>query len=310
MDEPNKFKFTQASVDRLLEIPPDKRARRYYDTDTRGFYISYSKAGTPSYMLRYTGVGGGKREMSLGEVELVPLTMARSSAREKIANLAVLQVDPLEVKKQMREEAKKPKLETFGDLARAFLAAMESRRSVERHVAETRHLNIYVLPAIGTVPIEKLTKQRVIDLVHDIKTGIVERKKRKKRKGANSKTTANLCHQTIKRILRWAVDSDLATRNVADFKVVFSNTPPKRIGRPTKNASQRSGTTPFGKLSATSVVASTASWRSCCIWQPSSVRLTSVGLSGRILIWTLNSGRSRPSTTRPARRRVSPITSS
>lgn len=74
MDEPNKF--TQVSVDRLLEIPPDKRARRYYDTDTRGFYLTFSKVGAPSYMLRYTGISGDKREMSLGEVELAPLTMA------------------------------------------------------------------------------------------------------------------------------------------------------------------------------------------------------------------------------------------
>lgn len=38
----------------------------------------------------------------------------------------------------MREEEKKPKFEACGDLAQAFLAAMENRRSVERRVAETR----------------------------------------------------------------------------------------------------------------------------------------------------------------------------
>lgn len=228
VNHPTKLKLTNGVVDELRALGPDQRSRRYWDTEVRGLYLQFSKAGTPSYMLRYTRLDGRDGDISLGQADLVPLALARSSARDKLANLAALKIDPMEVRKRQREEAKNPPLETFADVAEAFLAKMKRQRSKERQVAETRHLRVYVLPEIGAISVKKLTKQHIVDLVYGIKSGVVTRKRRK---GANGKTTANLCHNTIKRILRWAVDSELCTRNVADFKVMFPNKPPKRVGR-------------------------------------------------------------------------------
>lgn len=228
MTKSNKLRLTNKSIDQILALAPTDRARRYWDTEAKGFYMQFSRAGTASFMLRYTKLDGSDGDFSIGLVDEIPVTMAREVANEKVALLRAKGIDPMVAKRQMREEARTPKLETFGQIAEAFLAKMESQRSGKRQIDEVRFLKTYVLPVLGNRKVDRITTQDVEDLIQGIKNDIANRKRRK---GATGRTTANICHRAIKRVLRWAMKSKLCSENVADFRVLYPITLVKRIDR-------------------------------------------------------------------------------
>lgn len=215
---PTKLRLTSRALDTLCALPPEKRARRYWDTEFPGFYLQFSKIGTPSFMLRYTKPDGADGEVSLGLAQRVPVEGARTAAREKMAALTLNGIDPVADRRRRRAEAQQPKYETFGDLAEAFLEKLTKNRKNYRRCEEDFTLRRYVLPALGRVSFEKITKQTIKDLVHQIKADVAARRQRK---GANGKTTANSSHQAIRRVYQWAVDSEITLRNPAAFPCMF-----------------------------------------------------------------------------------------
>lgn len=145
-----------------------------------------------------------------------------------MSNLVALGIDPMDEKLQLREAARAPSLNTFGDVANAYLASMEGQRSKKRQIQETRFLNSYVLPVIGQRKLSELSTLDIEVLINKIKQDVGTRRRRK---GATGKTTANACHHSIKRVFRWALKKKICTENIADFNVLFPMAPVKRIDR-------------------------------------------------------------------------------
>ncbi len=225
---PNRLRFTNRAIEEICTLPPDQRSRRFWDTTVPDLTIKFSRAGTPSFVLRYTKLDGTDGDFSIGLTSRVALESARAKAKAALNDLQVHGIDPVEARRQLREEARTPKLTTFTEITEAFIQSKADARPGKPPLMEVFFLRAYVLPEIGSMKFEKITVQTLMDLLSRIRAGVAERKRRK---GADGKNTANSCHRAIKRVFQWAVNAEIATKNPATFGCMFPLRRPKRTGR-------------------------------------------------------------------------------
>ncbi|WP_292022573.1 MULTISPECIES: tyrosine-type recombinase/integrase [unclassified Brevundimonas] len=230
---PTRQRLTNRVIDEVCSLSADERARRYWDTTVPDLCVQFNakRTGRPSFMLRYTKLDGTDGDYSIGSVDKIAIDSARTEARRLLNDLHAHGIDPVEARREAREEAKAPKLKTFGDLAVAFMAAKAEQRPGQKPLDEVFFLNRYVLPVLGSRKFDKVTAQCVEDLVIAVKNEVGARHRRK---GANGKTTANACHRAIKRVYKWACKKEVATKNPADFPPLFEIKREKRRGRLTE----------------------------------------------------------------------------
>lgn len=230
---PTRQRLTNRVIDEVCSLPPEVRARRYWDTTVPDLCVQFNakRTGRPSFMLRYTKLDGSDGDYSIGSVDKVAIDSARTEARRLLNDLHAHGIDPVEARREAREEAKTPKFKTFGDLAEAFMVSKAEQRPGKAQLDEVFFLRRYVLPVLGSRKFDKITVQCVMDLVTAIKNEVGARHRRK---GANGKTTANACHRAIKRVYKWACNKDVATKNPADFPPLFEIKREKRRGRLTE----------------------------------------------------------------------------
>ncbi|MBX3477662.1 MAG: integrase arm-type DNA-binding domain-containing protein [Brevundimonas sp.] len=227
---PTRQRLTNRVLDEVCALPPEARARRYWDTMVPDLCVQFNakRTGTPSFMLRYTKLDGSDGDYSIGPVDKVAIDSARAEARKALNDLHAHGIDPVQARRDAREEAKAPKLKSFEQLAEAFIESKAAQRPGLPPLEEVYFLRHYVLPVLGSRKFDKITTQCVMDTVTSIKNEVGARRRRK---GANGKTTANACHRAIKRVYKWACNKDLAIRNPADFAPLFDLKREKRRGR-------------------------------------------------------------------------------
>lgn len=225
---PTKLKLTSKAIEEICALRVDERSRRYWDITFAGFYMQFSKAGTPSFMMRYTRVDGSDGDISLGLVSRVPVDLARSAAREKMAALTLHGIDPVAERRRRREESQQATFETFSDIAEAYMAKKAAKRPGKADLDEFYFLRNYVMPVLGKQRLMRITKQTVVDLLEQIRADVASRRRRK---GADGKHTANACQRAIKRVYNWAVDDEHTTKNPAAFPCLFPIKKAKRVAR-------------------------------------------------------------------------------
>lgn len=222
-------RLTNKVVDAIRATPIENRARRYWDTECKNFYVLTSKSGAMSFMVRYTKLNGKDGDFSIAPAEKCSVDMARARAKEVLAALALHGVDPVEQRRQQRKAALDRPDRTFGAAAEKFITSRAALRSGKRELDEVYFLNRYVLPKLKRKELDAITQQELEDLVDEIQVGVAARAKRK---NANGKTTANACHRAIKRVFRWAIKSEWTQRrNPADFECRHPVGVNKRRGR-------------------------------------------------------------------------------
>lgn len=225
---PTRLRLSNRVIDDLIALPPDRRARRYWDTSVPGMCLQFSRAGTPSFVLRYTKLDGSDGDYAIGKADRVTIDSARAAAKAALNDLEARDIDPVEARRQLRVDARAPKLTTFGDIMEDYI---ESKVALKPDAAEhddVYFLRRYVYPEFGSRKFDTITVQCVIDLLTAIKNQVAVRNCRK---GANGKTTANVCHRAIKRVYRRAVNKEIAARNPGDFPCLFPIRREKRRGR-------------------------------------------------------------------------------
>jgi len=225
---PTRLRLNNRVIDEMIALPPDKRSRRDWDTTVPDLCVQFSRAGTPSFVLRYTRLDGADGDYAIGPVAKITIDSARTVARTVLNDLQAYGIDPVEARREARQKAKTPELSTFADIAEAFMASKASLRPGQKPLDEVFFLRRYVLPVLGPRKFDKITVQCVMDLVTAVKIEVGDRRRRK---GANGKTTANACHRAIKRVYRWACNKEIATKNPGDFPCMFKMTREKRRGR-------------------------------------------------------------------------------
>ena len=124
-----------------------------YHADGGGLYLQISKAGTKSWIYRFT-LRGRTRDMGLGSAQAVSLTAARATAGE-CRTLIAKGIDPIEHAKAQREgegddEPAKPTGQNFRDFAEQYINARSATWRSAKHADQWRAtLAAYAYPVIG-----------------------------------------------------------------------------------------------------------------------------------------------------------------
>jgi integrase len=116
------------ATNRLTALGIDKLKTRSRHADGLGLWLNVGKTGGKSWVFRWTPRGGKVREMGLGPYPAMSLSNARKKAfeyRQMVAN----GLDP-------KRERDKQHGKTFGDVADAYLVAMQPRWTHERSRAQ------------------------------------------------------------------------------------------------------------------------------------------------------------------------------
>ena len=146
------------SIIRSLALP-DKGQRVVWDGGLPRFGLRLAAGGSRSWVVKYK-VRGRSRWLTLGTYPLVPLTDARSKAKEALATV-VQGADPVGERRAEREAP------TFEDLAREYIErhAQPKKRSWK---ADERMLQKYVPASWCAMPAQTITRRQVRDLLDTI----------------------------------------------------------------------------------------------------------------------------------------------
>ena len=197
-------KLTKRVVD---AIGHENRVTIVYDTDLKGFGVRLAPTGHLSWFVEYRpGAGGrntGKRRMVVGSRELTP-EQARTAAKQILASVS-LGRDPAADRRRKRE------MSTFREFANRFLVDEVAIKLKPRTVENYRiYLNKHAIPAIGSIPLDALTKADVARLHSRI--------------GQTKPMTANRVIECLSSLFRYAATCGLVlhghnpTRGIRKFR--------------------------------------------------------------------------------------------
>ena len=151
-------------------------AKRYDDLPDgvhrveRGLYIQ-KREGRPTVWLLIATVNGRRREVRLGNVDLMRISAARAAA-DKCRAMIAEGKDPVDEKRRAREKpaAKAPQY-TLRDLYKEFMPVIErAKRWRNKKTGESwRHsLEAFALPIIGDRPVGEITRDDVLAVLRPI----------------------------------------------------------------------------------------------------------------------------------------------
>jgi integrase len=148
---------------RLVEAAPIQGSEyMIWDGDIAGFGIRILPSGRRSYLVQYR-VGTRSRRLTLGAHGVLTPGQARSLAIQALAAVRTGS-DPAEDRKQRRNAI------TVRDLAERFDREHVSVRVKESTAKEyRRNLKRFILPALGRLTVEEVTRADVAKLHHDLR---------------------------------------------------------------------------------------------------------------------------------------------
>lgn len=186
--------LTAKSVERLR--PDPTRRVEVPDGIVSGLYLVVTPTGSKSWALRYRQ-RGRTRKLTFGRYPTIGLMEAREKAREALGRIQVGH-DPAHDKLAHRI-ATAP--ETVSETIRRYMEDYAKRHT--RRWQETERLfRLYVLPAVGDMPLKDLSKWSIRSLI----AGVVE---------AGKPVQANRVLAAINALLSWCVREDLIDSNPA-----------------------------------------------------------------------------------------------
>lgn len=153
-----------------------------------------------SWVFRYTSPTTGKRrELGLGSVRQVSLAEARTAAAEagKLIAGGVDPKDERDTEKKRRQIAVRPCL-TFEEAAAQCIAARQHEWKNQKHRHQwSASLKTYAYPVIGSLPVDQVAMEQVLEVLEPIWTTKTE--------------TATRLRQRIETVLDWAKARKLRT---------------------------------------------------------------------------------------------------
>src|SRR5205814_1463655 len=136
---------------------------------TRGLYLQVARNGTKSWIYRYQ-VGGKRRLMGLGPVDVVTLAAARDAAHA--SRRAVLEGrDPIDERRAARDAValERVKTRTVSEVLDLYLRAHQEGWKGGRTAAQWRaSLTRYALPKIGKLPVSLVDVGAVMAVIEEL----------------------------------------------------------------------------------------------------------------------------------------------
>jgi integrase len=182
----------------LSALAVSRASKPGYYGDGAGLYLQVSKAGTKSWIFRFT-LAGKQREMGLGALHTITLAQAREKAKACRASL-LDGVDPLDVRNSAKLDAalERAKTVTFDHCAQQYIAAHRGSWKNAKHAAQWEStIATYASPIIGQLPVALIDTALVVKVLQPIWQEKTE--------------TATRLRSRIENILDWATVSHFRT---------------------------------------------------------------------------------------------------
>ncbi|WP_340104883.1 tyrosine-type recombinase/integrase [Rhodohalobacter sp. 8-1] len=145
-----------------LSNDTSKRAE-YYDELVNGLALRITPTNHKSFVYRYRFHNKVKR-YTIGEYKLLSLSNARSIAKELAYKIST-GIDPLEERKYLKRKAKPL---TVADLAEAYKTQHLPTLKESTNASYKSRINSKIIPSIGEIPLEELSKSDVRGLLEKI----------------------------------------------------------------------------------------------------------------------------------------------
>jgi len=139
-----------------------KAKENFYDTSITGFILEVRKTGGKTYALRYKDEHGRQIQHKIGDAKSVSFDKAKNAAKV-LRSKVVLGEDPSENRRAKRLV---PTLAEF--TTDKFLPFIKSYKRSYRN--DESFLRNHILPKFGTLRLDEIGQQAIIELQHSMKT--------------------------------------------------------------------------------------------------------------------------------------------
>lgn len=165
-------------------------AKPYKMTDSGGLFLLVNKTGSKLWRLKYR-FGGKEKLISCGKYPDVSLAEARET-RDASKKLLSHGIDPSNQRLQDRLATAAAASNTFGLIAKEFIAKLEAEGRADRTINKTRWMLEDLLGVLADRPITQITAQELLQVLRRIEA-----------RGVNESTQR--CRATASRVFRFAI---------------------------------------------------------------------------------------------------------
>jgi hypothetical protein len=158
--------------------------------DSNGLYLLVTVSGSKLWRLKYR-IDGKEKKLALGRYPEVGLKEARTR-RDAARQLAQTGKDPSIVRREARIANRIAADNTFGGIAKEYIAKLEAEGKAEVTIAKTRWLLTKLSPVLGTRPISQINPHKLLSVL-------------KKVERAGQRETARRLRSFSSRVFRYAV---------------------------------------------------------------------------------------------------------
>lgn len=183
-----KIALTQSFID-TVTCPKDKKRVDYFDTRLIGLVMKVLPSGRKSYYVRYNDSHYRIREKRFADASILPLTDARTQAREFLAKLS-LGDDPF------LEQAKRREIMQYREyIEQRYLPYMQTHKRSWK--VDEVHLRLHILPVIGRFYMDDIGKEQAFSLLR--------RHHKQGYKPSSTNRMLNVAHRTFSCALEWDI---------------------------------------------------------------------------------------------------------
>lgn len=206
----NMPRVAKALTDKEVQAakPKDKE---YNLADGKGLYLRVKTNGTKQWLFNYTRPHSKKRSnLGLGCYPVVTLSEAREERRKALVLLRQ-NVDPKEYRDEHERKLEKAHTETLEFVTHQWMEVKKTRVSEDYAGDIIRSFEMHLFPAMGKIPIYKITAKQAIDILQPIADkGTLE-------------TVRRLC-QRLNEVMAYATNTGLIHHNpLSGIKDAFAN---------------------------------------------------------------------------------------
>lgn len=192
------------------------RERAYKVSDEKGLYLQVTPAGGRLWRLKFRASGGVEKKLSFGgypEISLKEAREMRDQARSMVAN----GVDPADKKRRDKRAAKVSADNTFGAVAKDYIAKNRRDGLSEATVAKREWFVRLVQRSLGGRPMSEIQPFEILDAVRPFEA-------------AKNDEKAHRTLQFIGQVFRYAVANQIAASDpTRDLRGALASRKPKNL---------------------------------------------------------------------------------
>lgn len=158
--------MTKLSDLKIKSFKPNGKVQRFYDGG--GLMLQMAPKGTLTWYLQYVWRGKNKR-VKLGRYPAYSLAEARRM-REETKHKVQRGVDPVEERKQLKEEQRREELGRFEVIAREWYEKQRDAWAESHAITVIGRLERHAFPALGDKALDEISPQDVLRLIEHIES--------------------------------------------------------------------------------------------------------------------------------------------